>query len=106
MLKLDPEQRFDISQVCQLCETYKKVMASKPSIDTYLIMDDIIEKLSLLDYENLFCKGWRQKRINRIYFAHPPSKLGEDETTRINVLYDMIYWLMSMHKEKVSFHFS
>ena len=30
-------------------------MANKPQIDTYLIMDDIIEKLSLLDYENQFC---------------------------------------------------
>lgn len=39
-------------------------------------MDDIIEKLSLLDYENSFCKGWKQKRISRIYFAH--AHTGED----------------------------
>ena len=52
------------------------MIATKPQIDTYLIMDDIIEKLSLLDYENAFCKGWKQKRISRIYFAHPTS--GED----------------------------
>lgn len=36
-------------------------------------MDDITEKLSLLDYENQFCKGWKQKKISRIYFAHPMS---------------------------------
>lgn len=30
MLKLDPDQRFDIAQVCELCETYKKMIASKP----------------------------------------------------------------------------
>lgn len=54
------------------------MIASKPSIDIYLIMDDIIEKLSLLDYENAFCKGWKQKRITRIYYAHPPHA-GEDE---------------------------
>ena len=41
-------------------------------------MDDIIEKLSLLDYENSFCKGWKQKRVSRIYFAHPST--GEDPT--------------------------
>lgn len=52
MLKLDPDQRFTIDMVCQLCETYKKSIGSKPTIDIYLIMDDIIEKLSLLDYEN------------------------------------------------------
>jgi hypothetical protein len=71
MLKLDPDQRFDIAQVCELCETYKKSQLNKPpTIDTYLIMDDIIEKLSLLDYETSFCKGWKQKRISRVHFAH------------------------------------
>ncbi len=59
MLKLDPDERFDIDKVCDLCETYRKMIASKPLIDTYLIMDDITEKLSLLDYENSFCKGWK-----------------------------------------------
>ncbi len=57
MLKLDPDQRFGIEQVVELAQTYMKVMANKPMIDTYLIMDDIIEKLSLLDYENGFCKA-------------------------------------------------
>jgi len=52
-------------------------MASKPQIDTYLIMDDIIEKLSLLDYETAFCRGWKHKRISRVYFANPPDKEGE-----------------------------
>lgn len=71
MLKLDPDKRFDIAQVVELCETYKKTQQSKPpAIDTYLIMDDIIEKLSLLDYENSFCRGWKQKRISRVHFAH------------------------------------
>ena len=101
MLKVDPDQRFDIDQVCQLCETYKKHMANKPQIDTYLIMDDIIEKLSLLDYENAFCKGWKHSRISRVYFAHPPLK-DEDEAQRIHMLYDMIYWLMSLNKDQVS----
>ena len=63
--------------MCQLCETYKESVGNKPQIDIYLIMDDITEKLSLLDYETSFCKGWKHKRISRIYFAHPPH-LGED----------------------------
>jgi len=86
--------------VNQLCESYQKHIASKPQIDTYLIMDDIIEKLSLLDYENSFCKGWKHKRISRIYWAHPPSV--EEEKERMHMLYDMVYWLMSLNKEQVS----
>ena len=77
------------------------MIQSKPLIDTYLIMDDIIEKLTLLDYENAFCKGWKQKRISRIYFSH--SNTGEDAVTRANYLYDIVYWLMSLNKEKVSY---
>jgi hypothetical protein len=73
MLTLEADKRLEIEHVVKLCETYKQLVASKPSIDTYLIMDDIIEKLSLLDYENSFCRGWRHKRISRIYFAHPPE---------------------------------
>ena len=46
------------------------MMGTKPAVDIYLIMDDIIEKLSLLDYENSFCKGWKHKRISRVEFAH------------------------------------
>lgn len=101
MLKLDPDQRFEITHVMQLCETYKQMMGSKPSVDIYLIMDDIIEKLSLLEYENTFCKGWKHKRISRIYFAHADGN-GDEQLTRVHILYDMVYWLMSLNKEKVS----
>ena len=100
MLHVDPDKRFGIDQICQLCETYKKHMANRPQIDTYLIMDDIIEKLSLLDYENAFCRGWKHRRISRVYFAHPPGEGGdEDVNGRINLLYDMAYWLMSLNKD-------
>jgi hypothetical protein len=74
-------------------------MASKPLVDTYLIMDDIIEKLSLLDYENSFCKGWKHGRISRVYFAHGAN---DEQENRVHVLFDMAYWLMSLNKEQVS----
>ena len=76
------------------------MVASRPQIDTYLIMDDIIEKLSLLDYENQFCKGWKQRKISRIHFAHGTT--GEDSAYRANYLYDIVFWLMSLNKDKVS----
>ena len=63
-------------------------------------MDDISEKLMLLDYENGFCRGWKQKKVSRIYFAHEPHK--EDPVGRAHYFYDMVYWLMSLNKDKVS----
>lgn len=105
MLNIDADKRFTIDQVVQLCEMYQKNVANKPQIDSYLIMDDIIEKLSLLDYENSFCKGWKHQRISRVYFAHPPIDGQEDETQRIHMLYDISYWLMSLNKDQVSIIF-
>jgi len=79
-------------------------VGTKPSVDIYLIMDDIIEKLALLDYETAFCKGWKHKRVSRIQFAHVvPASTREEEVTRVHLLYDMVYWLMSMDRDKVSF---
>lgn len=98
MLKQDPDQRFDITQVVELCETFKKISQTKPQIDTYLIMDDISEKLSLLDYENAFCKGWKQKKISRIYFAHDSKE--QDSNQKANYFYDLVYWLISLNKDK------
>ena len=45
---------------------------NKPKIDPYLIMDDIIEKLKLLDYERKFV----MKPISRIFFSHYEEEPG------------------------------
>jgi hypothetical protein len=41
-------------------------------------MDDIIEKLRLLDYEIGFCKVRKLQPISRIYFAHGEAELIHD----------------------------
>jgi hypothetical protein len=38
-------------------------------MDPILIMDDIIEKLHLLDYSSKFCAVKQRKPISRTYFA-------------------------------------
>jgi len=38
-------------------------------MDPALIMDDIIEKLHLLDYLKNFCKVKNKKAVSRTYFA-------------------------------------
>ena len=53
----------------------------------------------LLDYEGGFCRGWKQKKISRIYFAHESGQ--EDPIQRAHYFYDLVYWLMSLNKDKV-----
>jgi hypothetical protein len=61
-------------------------------------MDDIAEKLSLLDYENSFCKVWKHKKISRVHFAHEQGE--EDPILRGNYFYDIVYWLIGLNKDK------
>ena len=58
-------------------------------------MDDISEKLKLLDYENSFCKEFERPTLSRIYFSHPG-----DEEEKFRTFYDMAYWLMMLSGKK------
>ena len=63
----------------------------KPKIDPYLIMDDIMEKLKLLDYENDFCARFGKDKIVRIYFAFKDAS----DDAKVEYFFDLCYWLMS-----------
>lgn len=67
----------------------------KFKIDPCLIMDDIIEKLQLLDYAKNFCLTRGHKPVSRTYFA---VKQEETESTDIKIAYmiEICYWLMSL----------
>ena len=41
----------------------------RPTVDPCLIMDDIIEKLHLLNYQSKFCRLRNMKPLSRTYFA-------------------------------------
>jgi predicted Co/Zn/Cd cation transporter (cation efflux family) len=88
MLKVSPDERIDLKEVLKECENELK---KKPKIDPYLIMDDIMEKLKLLDYENDFCTRFGRDKIVRIYFAFKDT--GDE--AKVEYFFDLCYWLMS-----------
>lgn len=63
-------------------------------MDPVLIMDDIMEKLHLLDYLSKFCLQKKRKPISRTYFALK----AESENTEIKVQYfvELCYWLLAL----------
>jgi hypothetical protein len=61
-------------------------------------MDDIIEKLRLLDYESNFCKNRKYKTISRIYFAIPGEGTVDGMPDKLKMMYELSYWLMSLSK--------
>lgn len=66
-------------------------------MDPVLIMDDIIEKLNLLDYLKNFCKPKKIKPLSRTYFAIK----ADNEPTELKVknMVELCYWLMNLGAE-------
>jgi len=90
MLKVSPEERIDLKDVLKAWENEAQ---KKPKIDPFLIMDDIMEKLKLLNYEIDFCERFKRDQITRIYFAHNDYKDTTDN--KVEYFYDICYWLMT-----------
>ena len=74
------------------------VATGRPQIDPCLIMDDIIEKLHLLDYKASFCVPRKLKSMSRTYFAID-SNDGEGSEIKVAYLVALCYWLMSLGYE-------
>ncbi|CAG9320770.1 unnamed protein product [Blepharisma stoltei] len=95
MIQIDPKNRLSIDQIVELCEIHTKTAPKRSKIDPFLVMDDIYEKLKLLDYENNFCKLYKRHPVSRVYFCHPI-----DSKTQLSYCYDLANWLMSFSKGK------
>jgi serine/threonine protein kinase len=96
MLKLKPAERYDAEQVMKACREQSEIALKRPRIDPFLVMDDIIEKLRLINYEGEFCKRRNRQPLSRIYFSHEEDSLHE----KFGYFYELSYWLMSFSKKR------
>jgi hypothetical protein len=59
-----------------------------------IVMEDIMEKLNLLNYRTLFCAKQGHKPITKTYFAFPESKISKQE--KFNYFINLSYWLIDL----------
>jgi len=102
IIKTNPIERLDIDQIVKICEMHQASESKKPKVDAHLIMDDIIDKLKLLDYERKFVgimhsKSSKMRSISRIFFSHYEDEKGYNKW---EYLYELCYWLMSLSQTK------
>lgn len=79
MLRVNPEERISLeevnikfNQVLKLCNIWlTAIEENKPKIDPIIIMEDIIEKFRLINFEIQYCKKFNKPLIGRMYFACP-----------------------------------
>ena len=80
----------------------------KPKIDPFIIMDDMIEKLKLLNYEINFCQKHNHEIINKYYFAfnmygfnfdNKDNASKEAFPVQFAYFYDLSNWLIALIKQ-------
>jgi len=90
MLKVEPIKRLGVENVISICEQRAKL---RPKIDAVLVMDDVNDKLQLLNYETLFCKIFSRTPIPKVCFA-----MQLEGYPQFEVFYELCYWIMSNDK--------
>ena len=84
MIVIDPNARLSSAQVLQISEENFIRVRRTPKIDSYIMMEDIITKLHLIDYIG-FCRVTEHKPIHRAYFA-----MKDPRSTNNEQLYEFV----------------
>jgi hypothetical protein len=79
---------------------------ARPKYDPILMMDDINEQLTMINYETHFCKKYKRQKINRVYFALPitgniftTNNQNIENYTQFTMLMEISFWLIHLIKE-------
>lgn len=113
MLALDPEKRLHCAQVLDVCNARMALLTSslarkdkddptaqkssekqrvcRPS--PLLVMDDIVEKLKLLECEEQFLRPRGYPILHRCFFAQKVELPGQ--ATQFEVMYELMRWLLA-----------
>ena len=111
LLKVNPEERMELDQVLKICDEYISKQEEKPRIDPFIIMDDLIEKLRLLNYEINFCQKHNHDIINKYYFAcnmygfnfdNKENTSKETYPVQFAYFFDLCNWLMALIKQNAN----
>jgi NIMA (never in mitosis gene a)-related kinase len=98
MIVVDPSKRCDIGKVIEVCTAYKEEQQKAPKIDCYLLMEDIAEKLCLVEYQKKFCYDQNKTPIHRLYFALQETNVKSQE--KFMHFVEIAYWLMNLIQGK------
>lgn len=96
MIIIDPQNRCDINTVYQISEQMFNYLKKTPKIDGILVMEDIYEKLGILQYHNYFCKPLKKKPVSKLCFAINEKEMDNEEKFRYFTA--LCYWILNLSK--------
>lgn len=121
MLALDPVKRIDVEQVLKICNAQVAALVARvPGSSSHgtpkahgsstsatapragpsplLVMDDIVEKLKLLECEEKFLRPRGFPILHRCFFVQRVET--PEAFTQFEVMYELIQWLLGMLKAR------
>ncbi len=103
MLKVNPEERIGLEELLQSCTSILRVQEDKPRIDPFIVMEDISEKLRLIDYEISFCKKFKRNYINKFFFAcyQNHNSNTSEVSPQFVYFFELCNWLMFLIKQVI-----
>lgn len=114
MLAVSPEERISLPEVVTQIDYILNNIEDKPKIDPFIVMEDILEKLKLIDYEVNYCKKLKKEVITRYSFAcnvlgkpNTPGLLSFEKSSLMNnsfqfiSFYDLCTWLIFIIKNEI-----
>eukprot|EP00931_Biecheleriopsis_adriatica_P104564 TRINITY_DN79228_c0_g1_i1.p1 TRINITY_DN79228_c0_g1~~TRINITY_DN79228_c0_g1_i1.p1 ORF type:complete len:831 (+),score=203.19 TRINITY_DN79228_c0_g1_i1:149-2641(+) len=109
MLALEPAKRLDVSKVLEICTARTTALAAAASKGSgtqvqsesrgmrpspLLVMDDIVEKLKLLECEELLLRPCGFPMLHRCFFIQAVVLPGQ--LSQFHVMHALMRWLLSM----------
>ena len=101
----------------KLSEEILRGYEDKPKIDPFIVMEDILEKLKLIHYEETFCRKYKKELISRFYFACSlngiskpctPNNSNKDfnpiTPCQLIYFYEISNWLITMIKQVFKYY--
>lgn len=113
MLKVDPEKRIPLEDVVKQIEFFFTQVEERPRIDPFIIMEDILEKLKLIDFEENFCKKYNKDPITKFSFSCSiygkpntggilsGNALNSNNNVQFALFYELCNWLFGLIKQSI-----
>jgi len=94
---LDPQKRCDIQQILDAYHDWKEKQKNTFKIDSLIIMEDIAEKLNLIEYRQNFCAVKKREPVSRTFFALQDNT-PNTKTDQFLYFVELSYWLIDLLK--------
>ncbi len=94
MIVVDPQKRCDTNIVIESCQNWKEKQKHSLKIDCLIVMEDVLEKLNLLEYRKNFCLPRKLQPISKTYFAIGESAVDKQE--KFKYFIQLSYWLIGL----------